>query len=56
MINEHGRFALEQMFVAKHHMTQQVYSHRVRTITDAMIVRGLELAIEGGNEEIALYV
>ena len=54
VINEHGRFALEQMFVAKYHMTQQVYSHRVRTITDAMIVRALELAIEGGNEEIAL--
>lgn len=53
VIDEHGRFALEQMFVAKHHMTQQVYSHRVRTITDAMIVRGLVLAIEGGNDEVA---
>ena len=53
VIDEHGRFALEQMFVAKYHMTQQVYSHRVRTITDAMIVRALELAIEGGNGEVA---
>ena len=53
VIDEHGRFALEQMIVAKHHMTQQVYSHRVRTITDAMIVRGLVLAIEGGNDEVA---
>ena len=53
VIDEHGRFALEQMFVAKYHMTQQVYSHRVRTITDAMIVRALVLAIEGGSEEVA---
>ena len=53
MIDEHGRFALEQLFVAKYHMTQQVYSHRVRTITDAMIVRALELAIEDGNGEVA---
>ena len=51
--DEDGRFALEQMFVAKYHMTQQVYSHRVRIITDAMIVRALVLAIDGGNDEVA---
>ena len=33
-------------------MTQQVYNHRVRTITDLMIVRGLELAIEDGNRKV----
>jgi len=40
-IHEDGRFAVEQMILAKWHMNQQVYAHRVRTITDAMIVRGL---------------
>jgi uncharacterized protein len=45
MVDEDGRFAVEQLVLSKHHMTQQVYSHRVRTVTDAMIVRGLELVI-----------
>jgi HD superfamily phosphohydrolase len=45
-------YALEQLFLAKYHMTQQVYAHRVRCITDAMIVRGLILAIEDGNKEL----
>lgn len=46
VIDEDGLFAVEQLVVAKYHMTQQVYSHRVRLVTDSMIVRGLELAIE----------
>jgi hypothetical protein len=45
-ISESGLFAVEQLILAKHHMIQQVYAHRVRTITDTMIVRGLELAID----------
>ena len=51
VVREDGRFAVEQLMLAKHYMTQQVYSHRIRTITDLMIVRGLELAIEDGHEE-----
>ena len=51
-ITEEGLFAVEQLILAKHHMTQQVYAHRVRVITDFMIVRGLELAIEDGVDEI----
>ena len=51
-IDEAGIFATEQLVLAKHHMTQQVYAHRVRVITDYMIVRGLELAIEDGLTEI----
>ena len=51
-ITEEGLFAVEQLILAKHHMTQQVYAHRVRVITDFMIVRGLELAIEDGLDEI----
>ena len=46
VVDQGGLFAVEQLVLAKHHMTQQVYAHRVRTITDLMIVRGLELAIE----------
>lgn len=33
-------------------MTQQVYRHRVRSISEAMIVRGIKLAIRDGNEEL----
>ena len=51
-ISNEGIYALEQLLLAKHHMTQQVYSHRVRSISDAMIVRGIELAIQEGNQEL----
>ncbi|MXY21961.1 MAG: HD domain-containing protein [Dehalococcoidia bacterium] len=51
-VDESGIFAVEQLILAKHHMTQQVYSHRIRVITDYMIVRGLRLAIEDGLAEI----
>ena len=51
-ISSEGIHALEQLLLARHHMTQQVYSHRVRSISDAMIVRGIELAIQGGNREL----
>ncbi len=55
MIDESGLFAFEQLVLAKHHMTQQVYAHRVRVITDAMIVRGLSLAGEDDPEIKKLY-
>lgn len=55
MISEDGRFAAEQLLLAKYYMTQQVYRHRVRVITDSMIVRGLELAIEADPEIRAVY-
>lgn len=44
--NEGAVYALEQLLLAKHHMTMQVYSHRIRLISDSMIVRGIELAAE----------
>lgn len=68
VIHEAGIFAVEQLILSKHHMFQQVYGHRVRVITDAMIVRGLELAIEtdakvrevytydGSDEHLARYL
>ena len=51
-ISDEGIHALEQLLLAKHHMTQQVYHHRVRSISDAMIVRGIELAIREKNTEL----
>jgi uncharacterized protein len=55
MISDEGLFAIEQLVIAKHHMFQQVYGHRIRQITDAMIVRGLELAIEANDDLHAAY-
>ena len=52
VISDDGIHALEQLLLAKHHMAQQVYGHRVRSISDAMIVRGIELAIREGNHEL----
>lgn len=37
---------LEQFILAKYYMTTQVYRHRIRLITDAMIQRGITLGIE----------
>ena len=51
-VSDGGIYALEQLLLARHHMTQQVYRHRVRSISDAMIVRGIELAIQEGNQEL----
>ncbi len=51
-IEEDGRFVVEQLIQAKWHMTQQVYAHKIRVITDAMLVRGIEKAYEEGNEWI----
>lgn len=51
-IDEEGIYALEQLIMAKYHMTTQVYFHRIRGITDSMIIRGTELAVEEGLDEI----
>ncbi len=52
-ISSKGIYALEQLLLARHHMTQQVYWHRVSLISTEMIIRGLTLAIiEGGNAEM----
>jgi len=37
---------LEQFILAKYYMTTQVYLHKVRLVSDAMIVRAIELGIE----------
>ena len=51
-ISDEGIHVLEQLLLAKQHMTQQVYHHRVRSISDAMIIRGIELAIREKNQEL----
>ena len=48
--DQEGIYALEQLVMAKYHMSHQVYYHRIRGITDAMLVRGLGLAIKAGLE------
>lgn len=41
-----GLYGIEQFVVAKYHLTWQVYRHKVRLVTDQMIVRALELGLE----------
>lgn len=54
MITADGIHALEQFVLAKYYLTAQVYSHRVRLITDQMIVRAITLGIENDQiEELA---
>jgi uncharacterized protein len=57
MISSDGVHALEQFVLAKYYLTAQVYSHRVRLITDQMIVRAISLGIDEDEiEELkALY-
>jgi HD superfamily phosphohydrolase len=45
-ITNDGIHTLEQYFLAKYYLTTQVYFHKIRRVTDAMIVRGIELGIE----------
>ena|GEM_PF-1044570 len=57
-IEHDGLNSLEQFALAKYYMTKQVYRHRVRLISDAMIVRALELGIEDDHIEFLqkLYI
>ena len=51
-ISSKGIYALEQLLLARYHMTQQVYWHRVSLISNEMIIRGITLAIEAGNTKM----
>jgi len=56
-IDEEGIHAVEQMLLAKYHMNAQVYQHRIRRVTDAMLVRGIEYALQDRVSEIErLYI
>jgi len=46
MIEPDGVHTLEQFILAKYYLTAQVYRHRVRRITDEMVVRAIVLGIE----------
>lgn len=52
-INRAGIYTVEQLLIARAHMTQQVYWHRISLISTEMIVRGITLAIEDGNDQMA---
>ena len=49
-ISSKGIYALEQLLLARYHMTQQVYWHRVSLISNEMIIRGISLAVDNGND------
>ena len=46
MIEPDGVHAVEQYVLAKYYMTTNVYRHRVRLITDQMLVRAIVLGID----------
>ena len=46
MIDPDGIHAVEQYVLAKYYLTTNVYRHRVRLITDQMIVRAIRLGID----------
>ncbi|MFZ2471081.1 MAG: HD domain-containing protein [Methanothrix sp.] len=55
-IKEEGVYAVEQLILAKYHMNVQVYRHKIRRITDAMIIKSIELAFnENVKEIVKLY-
>ena len=51
-ISSEGIYALEQLLLARYHMTQQVYWHKVSLISNEMIIRGITLAIDEDNTEM----
>lgn len=57
MIDADGIHAVEQYVLAKYYLTTNVYRHKVRLITDQMIVRAIILGIEedGLDDLRALY-
>jgi hypothetical protein len=46
MVDPDGVHALEQYVLAKYYMTANVYRHKVRVITDQMLVRAIELGVD----------
>lgn len=46
MISQDGVHALEQFVLAKYYIANQVYRHRVRLITDQMLIRAISLGID----------
>lgn len=46
MVKPGGIHALEQFVLAKYHLTTQIYKHKVRLITDNMLIRAIRLGVE----------
>jgi HD superfamily phosphohydrolase len=46
MVVENGLHAVEQFVLAKYYLTTQVYRHKVRLITDQMLIRAIRLGVE----------
>lgn len=51
MIDPDGIHAVEQYVLAKYYLTTNVYRHRVRLITDQMLVRAIRLGIDVENND-----
>jgi HD superfamily phosphohydrolase len=47
-----GVAPVEQLIVAKYHMTLQVYRHRIRRLTDLLLQRGFSAAVAEGVEPL----
>lgn len=46
MVERNGIHVLEQFVLAKYYLTTQVYRHKVRLITDQMLIRALKLGVQ----------
>ncbi|MBN1901486.1 HD domain-containing protein [Candidatus Sumerlaeota bacterium] len=46
MLDDDGVFSLEQFILAKYYITNQVYKHRIRRISDSMISRAIIWGVE----------
>jgi uncharacterized protein len=59
MVEGDGVHALEQFVLAKYYLTTQVYRHKVRLITDNMLIRAIRLGVEEDHvtflEELYTY-
>ncbi|MBI5552595.1 MAG: HD domain-containing protein [Desulfobacterales bacterium] len=51
MISKDGVHALEQFVLAKYYISNQVYRHRVRLITDQMLIRAITRGIDSDQIE-----
>lgn len=51
MIDRDGIHAVEQFVLAKYYLTTSVYRHRVRLITDQMLIRAIRLGIDDDGLE-----
>lgn len=48
-VKESGIHAIEQFVISKYYMSTQVYRHKIRLVTDAMIINALTLGITEDN-------